>query len=371
MKRKKRDVELDYDYDDPFIDDEEQTDEEVPEEYTTARGGFYINTGKLKLKLARKPAHKNVHTQVVGVDVKQSRKTGEVKSPVKSALVPVNEKIARVKKVKVSKKEKNDKTKTSKKKKDSASDPLKEIAFNRDKKTISTVKTRRRIVPAQLPDTTEYDKKVFHLLQRTESGWKCSHCDYCHDSKANLLLHAESHIQDFHLKCVLCDNTFTMKRNLKQHILRHHAIPKAKLEGKKFEKVKKSVSTKKILKIEFTQMCDTTEYDLKVTELISKSNEGLWVCKNCPQGFETKAKVLKHAEQHLEGYQLPCKVCDKTFSMKRNLKQHIYNVHREKGGSKKEKTIKKPSDHLNTEGLIEIEVSKKGKENNISQKELK
>jgi len=48
-KRRKTDEELEYDIHDPFIDDEEQTDEEIPDELMTAKGGFYINTGNLIL----------------------------------------------------------------------------------------------------------------------------------------------------------------------------------------------------------------------------------------------------------------------------------------------------------------------------------
>ena len=48
-KRRKLDEESEYDFDDPFIDDEELTDEEIPPELTTARGGFYINVGALNL----------------------------------------------------------------------------------------------------------------------------------------------------------------------------------------------------------------------------------------------------------------------------------------------------------------------------------
>merc|ERR550534_748866 len=48
--RKTTDPECDYDVHDSFIDNTEEKDEEVSEELTTERGGFYINTGSLKFK---------------------------------------------------------------------------------------------------------------------------------------------------------------------------------------------------------------------------------------------------------------------------------------------------------------------------------
>ena len=48
--RKNADPECDYDVHDSFIDNTEEKDEEIPEDFTTAKGGFYINTGSLKFK---------------------------------------------------------------------------------------------------------------------------------------------------------------------------------------------------------------------------------------------------------------------------------------------------------------------------------
>ena len=50
VNNKPVDPEYDYDLDDDFIDDTEVNDEEVPDEVSTACGGFYINTGSLKFK---------------------------------------------------------------------------------------------------------------------------------------------------------------------------------------------------------------------------------------------------------------------------------------------------------------------------------
>merc|ERR1712106_800315 len=49
-RSKNADPECDYDVHDSFIDNTEEKDEEIPEEFTTAKGGFYINTGSLKFK---------------------------------------------------------------------------------------------------------------------------------------------------------------------------------------------------------------------------------------------------------------------------------------------------------------------------------
>ena len=67
---------------------------------------------------------------------------------------------------------------------------------------------------------------------------------------------------------------------------------------------------------------DLLEYDQKVKELITKTEEG-WLCLNCSYVSKIKGHVTEHAETHVVGYSHECQFCGKTFSKKRDLRHHV------------------------------------------------
>ena len=527
-KRRKLDEESEYDFDDPFIDDEELTDEEIPPELTTARGGFYINVGALNLikkptnifdedteemmdklddmdectdtepegdaqerreeggedevtlsnfpkmtdspkpkvavkksfvkvnkvkslatpskvkkkvkkekltiseKLKTKKKAKQVDSsnkeninQVQGKEnsvstpkkvegkskslsstpkkeiltPKKQKQSGtpkkENKTPKKDAVLSAQKPVATPKKEKSSPKKKVQTETSSPKKKVKTASPTKKIkakvkpSVKKVKKQVKVVKTRKKILPSQLPDMSDYDKQIMAIVSKTETNWKCIQCPHEHESRANVLVHAEQHFPETVLQCVICEKTFSMKRNLKQHVLKNHAEPDTTNIKKKFNKdgnaikvaTKKTVNTakKKVVKdckiskksikaptkkkvVNSMQLCYTEDFDLKVAELVEKSEEK-WKCKACDNTSDTKALILKHAEQHVEGFTLPCLLCDKTFTMKRVLKQHMYTKHKDsiktKSGKKEmAKSNKKKMDKEVTQVMAKPKVTK-------------
>ena len=68
------------------------------------------------------------------------------------------------------------------------------------------------------------------------------------------------------------------------------------------------------------------EIDLQILEIIEKK-EGLWHCKVCVRTASRKSHIQEHAESHIEGMLHPCYICDKTFRLRKSVREHQRKYH--------------------------------------------
>jgi len=64
----------------------------------------------------------------------------------------------------------------------------------------------------------------------------------------------------------------------------------------------------------------------KLEQMIGKI-EGGWNCNVCGRISTKKQNMRHHVETHIEGISHKCRLCSKTFNVKRYLQQHISNMH--------------------------------------------
>jgi len=78
-----------------------------------------------------------------------------------------------------------------------------------------------------------------------------------------------------------------------------------------------------VIQYQNTSNASMTEYDERISELITKT-ENMWGCSQCSYTSKSKGHIKEHVEKHIEGYSHDCNLCDKTFRMRRSLRQHVY-----------------------------------------------
>ena len=64
------------------------------------------------------------------------------------------------------------------------------------------------------------------------------------------------------------------------------------------------------------------DLDLQIKEMIEKS-DGVYTCKVCGKAGHNYQNMFRHAETHIEGISHACHICNKSFSTRPTLRNHI------------------------------------------------
>jgi len=99
-------------------------------------------------------------------------------------------------------------------------DSLQELADTFDNKELSVVE-RQEVYEGN--KTTELDFQIELMLEKNEGIWKCKVCGKMTNKKANLRMHAETHIEGGVHTCHICDKVTTARHKLQTHIHNFHS----------------------------------------------------------------------------------------------------------------------------------------------------
>ena len=65
---------------------------------------------------------------------------------------------------------------------------------------------------------------VAALLEQCEVGWKCKQCGKLASTKGNIELHAEAHVDGLSFDCSKCDESFSTRRKVNNHLPKHKLV---------------------------------------------------------------------------------------------------------------------------------------------------
>ncbi|CAL4131663.1 unnamed protein product, partial [Meganyctiphanes norvegica] len=174
-----------------------------------------------------------------------------------------------------------------------------------------------------------------HMLVHAESDvFTCSVCDYKTLRSNRLKVHMRMHTGERPFNCSECDFASTQQGNLKNHILRYHIQElkcsecKMLFKGKiNLNKHKESAHSSK--KRYACNLCNYRTNDSSALRCHAVRHSGIkkYICSDCNQGFRDKYGLKIHMLVHSGGKLLNCSECRYSTLEQKNLERHVNMVH--------------------------------------------
>ena len=129
--------------------------------------------------------------------------------------------------------------------------------------------------------------------------FQCLTCGKISSKRSHMREHIEIHFEGLNFPCHICDKPFTSRASLRNH----HTMKRC--TG--FDSIK--------------------DLDRKICEMMERESDGRFRCLTCGKMAKNRGHMQEHIEQHIEGLNIPCPQCEKSFRSRGSRRKHIRNLH--------------------------------------------
>ncbi|XP_018336391.1 gastrula zinc finger protein xFG20-1-like isoform X1 [Agrilus planipennis] len=161
---------------------------------------------------------------------------------------------------------------------------------------------------------TKTHLRTHKLVVHTDpSQWNhiCPYCGKRFPMKSNYDQHVRRHTGEKPFGCHLCDKRFSDKFVLQQHFNTHSNI-----RAFKCTHCEKEYKNNRVLEIHLKKVHGIG--NAKIPVRVKK-----FFCEHCPKAFAAKDKLQRHMYSHTGERPFSCNICDKKFTDKWYVKQHL------------------------------------------------
>ena len=140
--------------------------------------------------------------------------------------------------------------------------------------------------------------------------FQCILCDHTYTMRRNLITHLDSHIRSVKFSCEHCGKPFRSKYDLKEHVSR--TLGKCKIDRSMVD--------------EYVEYEDIEPKNLKSEDTESRNKK--YQCIICSKLFTAKRNLTTHMQSHDENRpRYDCNECHKSYSARGTLRDHIIMEH--------------------------------------------
>ncbi|XP_070495387.1 uncharacterized protein [Chironomus tepperi] len=194
--------------------------------------------------------------------------------------------------------------------------------------------SKHECIACELCDKTFVLKQQLRNHQRIEHDIQMEmyECDLC-GKKLRYRHGVLYHMSKTHMKyledkyeCDICGKRFKLKESIRLHVKNHESVIECKLCDKKVKRINLNVHMKSVHVTERKFKCRICRTTFKTKECLKshiRTHEKSFECTECGKRFSNKSHLKEHMEWHRNPEAYKCKICHKAFAQKYCLKAHI------------------------------------------------